>query len=990
MPKKHSDITSSDEIHVPKGFTEADNATALVKDESGLLEYRDLSTLGATGPAGAAGTTLVSTSVVDIHDPSAELSALSGNAGDTMQIRQERAAADDHVSTYIFDVSGEATENVPFTVDGSGGQWILLAGTPFNHLAEGAASTGIVDGGVLSINGDNTKFDVTAGEGWVMDNFTNPSHPIATYVKWDALSAQSVTYMAVADFTFVSIDSSGTLIQRFTPFSQANKRQEIYLGVIVHSTNVTITSTSYNPVPAYGTGLVANDIAQTVGPSMNISGNVISAGGASLRISKSAGTSFGIGTNYNNDRTAPNITTDAVQALVSFNKLYRDGSGGYVVEPSTTDIDPNFYDDGSGTLVAVPAGKFQIMQIYFSGSETSVNVNQGQAVYDSISEATANIYSEDPDINPIMENIVLRGMLIVKQGTTNLQTATDAKFIEMGRLGLTASDKVNLATTSMQAAYENSGVTSAQVVTNSANDGVAIKEGSGVGGVVLEALRSDNSILARFTADGDGEINSTGSFFINGIDTKEIASNSSTGIISGCELSVNADPTKFDMTAGTGIVVDNTTDPENPVFTSVVIPSQTAVTPTNLLTSTSTFISIDINGDIVQRVAVSTPAQRRDTMQVGVISHPNLTDIDTVLETPAIAYSPTHQAHDLMQALGFFSTSGNQINGIPASLTTSKTSGSGFSLGENFHNDPKDPHNISMPSLSPATYFQILQDASIVTIGSVLDPTNYDNAGVLTAVPANNNATISYVYIFPNNQVAYLFGQEVFSTFAEAIDAAGNESLVVPPDLNTGALLLARVVLRKNCIDITDPSSARIIASTAVSSGGASVSNMQQTYDISVDPEIIVADKIGGALTIKDSSANATRDNILEVTNTSDVEVVGITRSGIKVSGQAYSAMNTLTDAATIATDCNDGNVHEVTLTDNRTLGAPTNLQDGATYIWVITQDVGGTNTLAYNAVFKFPGGTAPTLTTTGSAVDILTGVSDGTNIYCSLAADFK
>lgn len=110
----------------------------------------------------------------------------------------------------------------------------------------------------------------------------------------------------------------------------------------------------------------------------------------------------------------------------------------------------------------------------------------------------------------------------------------------------------------------------------------------------------------------------------------------------------------------------------------------------------------------------------------------------------------------------------------------------------------------------------------------------------------------------------------------------------------------------------------------------------------------------------------------------------------VQVNGQAFSGMNTLSDAATIATDCDNGNVHEVTLTDNRTLGAPTNLKDGATYLWIITQDVGGTNTLAYNAVFKFPGGTAPVLTTTGSAVDILTGVSDGTNIYCSLSKDFS
>lgn len=102
----------------------------------------------------------------------------------------------------------------------------------------------------------------------------------------------------------------------------------------------------------------------------------------------------------------------------------------------------------------------------------------------------------------------------------------------------------------------------------------------------------------------------------------------------------------------------------------------------------------------------------------------------------------------------------------------------------------------------------------------------------------------------------------------------------------------------------------------------------------------------------------------------------------------ARAALNkgetSLTDAATIATDCSLGNVFTVTLGGNRTLGAPSNLSAGATYVWRFTQDGTGSRTLAYNAVFKFPGGTAPTLTTTAGAVDIISGVTNGTNVYCS------
>jgi hypothetical protein len=97
-----------------------------------------------------------------------------------------------------------------------------------------------------------------------------------------------------------------------------------------------------------------------------------------------------------------------------------------------------------------------------------------------------------------------------------------------------------------------------------------------------------------------------------------------------------------------------------------------------------------------------------------------------------------------------------------------------------------------------------------------------------------------------------------------------------------------------------------------------------------------------------------------------------------------------ITDAATIATDASLGNVFTCTLAGNRTLGAPTNVAAGATYIWKFTQDGTGSRTLAYNAVFKSPSGTAPTLTTTAAAIDIISGVSNGTNVYCTAILDVR
>ena len=98
-----------------------------------------------------------------------------------------------------------------------------------------------------------------------------------------------------------------------------------------------------------------------------------------------------------------------------------------------------------------------------------------------------------------------------------------------------------------------------------------------------------------------------------------------------------------------------------------------------------------------------------------------------------------------------------------------------------------------------------------------------------------------------------------------------------------------------------------------------------------------------------------------------------------------------LTDAATIATDCATGNVFTMTLiTTGRTMGAPTNLAAGATYIWRIKQDATGGRTLTWASAFKWPGGTAPTQTSAANALDVISGVSDGTSVFCSFVQDVR
>lgn len=88
----------------------------------------------------------------------------------------------------------------------------------------------------------------------------------------------------------------------------------------------------------------------------------------------------------------------------------------------------------------------------------------------------------------------------------------------------------------------------------------------------------------------------------------------------------------------------------------------------------------------------------------------------------------------------------------------------------------------------------------------------------------------------------------------------------------------------------------------------------------------------------------------------------------------------TLTDAATINIDASLGNNFRVVLAGNRTLANPTGLIDGQVFNVRIKQDGTGSRTLAYGTKYKFPGGTAPVLSTAANALDFMSCQYDATD----------
>ena len=112
---------------------------------------------------------------------------------------------------------------------------------------------------------------------------------------------------------------------------------------------------------------------------------------------------------------------------------------------------------------------------------------------------------------------------------------------------------------------------------------------------------------------------------------------------------------------------------------------------------------------------------------------------------------------------------------------------------------------------------------------------------------------------------------------------------------------------------------------------------------------------------------------------------VPTTGTGLAFDKAGYFSGTALTSGASVSWDVAANQVTGLTLGHNATMAAATNQVDGGVYILKVTQG-SSAKTLSWNSNYKWPGGSAPTMTATASAIDVFTFVSDGTNMFGSFS----
>lgn len=312
---------------------------------------------------------------------------------------------------------------------------------------EGALSTGLLNGGLLTTTNGTTTFNISAGDGIVVQfnaSTTSDPYPTVRKVAWPLSSSIPLYYSGSAQITYVGIDINGQVVQRTSPFTGTDYQDYISIGRVLHQTNAVTNGTITSPVVAYGQNTWTGDFQRAFGP-LKISGHTLAASGSgtTLAITKSAGDSFVEGKNYDSDPDSPNLVLGSVEGAQLTSKIFRiysntsgtptiltNGGSGF------TDIDPGNYNPGNlGVTSSVGSGKFTIQRVYwFPNSVTKAFfVYYGTTEYATIDVAQSSIPTDFfVEGQNTAGAAILVAYLIVAYNATNLNNTAQARIVQAG------------------------------------------------------------------------------------------------------------------------------------------------------------------------------------------------------------------------------------------------------------------------------------------------------------------------------------------------------------------------------------------------------------------------------------------------------------------------------------------------------------------------------------------------------------------------------
>jgi hypothetical protein len=253
----------------------------------------------------------------------------------------------------------------------------------------------VISTGVYEFNGltkiSSTTFSIAPAKGWIVNNTgAFATAPDVTNLSYAGATGQTTPYLATADSTYILLDVSGTILMQATFPTPSQRRDNIFLGKVVHPDRVSILNVNNTVDFDVSPVSMIRDIWTPI--KLINQGVIIQPNGTNLSVNNTGGTLWGNGINWVNDQKNPDSVSIASQTPFTFQ--YRTQSGSQSGFTNRTTLDPDYYDvAGTRTNITGPNAKSTNQRVYLF-STGLIRIQYGQTVYDDLAKAVTGLLTE--------------------------------------------------------------------------------------------------------------------------------------------------------------------------------------------------------------------------------------------------------------------------------------------------------------------------------------------------------------------------------------------------------------------------------------------------------------------------------------------------------------------------------------------------------------------------------------------------------------------
>ena len=617
-----------------------------------------------------------------------------------------------------------------------------------------------------------------------------------------------------------------------------------------------LSGTSISAVTFYGDGSHLTGINNGAGQYLPLSGGTMSGG----IVANSGLTANTISQTQYIDFTTGSTNPSAVGGRIFFDNYSKALS----------------YYDIQGNNLPIAMGQQLYIRVHNS---TGVQIDKGKVI------AVTGTTNELPSIILATNNHGITSARPIGLAAENIPSNGDGLVITNGILsGITLNtfnngDTLYLSPT-IPGGYEST--TSTFPYTARTNEiGYVIETGTTTGKIYVTINNEDSNLTLTDIERNilEGNVMSTGTYEY-------------TGMTQGTGQTINISPLK-------GWVVKNTYSyAVQPDVAHILYSGGTNIPLTYLSTAPATYILINSGSTVTQQITFPTPQQRRENIFIGKIAHPNNTTITSLNQTVDFDVSPMSTLRDLWTPLKLINQ-GVVVSPHSTTLEIETSAGTLWGNGIGWTTNQLNPDSVYITGQSPVTFQYRTQTGGTFSNVTTLDCTHYDDGGVVTVIPGNNGSQLSRatnqrVYLFPTGLVRIQYGQQWYESLTLAIAGIQNEIFYEYINNRDNGILIGIITVARSTTNLSDSTQAyfslvskfgELFGGTA----GISTTTLQQAYDNSTSPEIVINSTLDG-VTIKNGTGGA--DNIthlIEGQNSSGVVTSYITADG-GFSGSSISA----------------------------------------------------------------------------------------------------